>query len=380
MDSKERVARLQQYYEAVQGGMEPRDAFFQAFPDGVPQPPTPEEQAEAAQKAQLGGVAGVIGGSLATKYLYDNLFKEGAKAAATEALPSVVAPNVLGASPVGAATPGIATGGGANALAPSVTPGSGLTGMSGLPIANQLLGGAGVAAGAYVGSKQLEGAKELLEDGDTSLMNHAALFPLTGGLSALAAPLGLDRKTTKDYQAERWGELMDNNVQFADVAYKANHGGGDTWDSGKYAGEKWSFDKALDLASEDPTHFQHVLGNYETFGDKYGALDDTQQKSLVGALVGQGLYNSEKGDVRISDADRAMATYESMFGAPSQPQAPQAPAPAPLPGPTPSQLFNADKDVREATMLGQTNPGALGITPTLSREELESLNFRPQLF
>lgn len=133
----------------------------------------------------------------------------------------------------------------------------------------------------------------------------------TGGLSEIGNSL-LSHKSTKDYEQERWGALQPELGQTAiDFAHKEGDPG--VWQSGKYAGEKWSFDKALDLAREDPTNFIGVLGNWEAFGDKWRTTPLDKQKAIVNALIGENLYTSDKGDVLLRDKNRASAIYDSIL-------------------------------------------------------------------
>lgn len=187
--------------------------------------------------------------------------------------------------------------------------------------------GAGAAAlGAYNtfkgwgdGNKDIAGGA--LAGAGTGL-GLAAAAPLIGlgplgwgamGLMALGgAGIGglgemFTHKKTKQYQAERWGELSKKGVAGVDAIYAANHAEGDDgiWKTGKYAGQKWTFDKAKDLASEDPTHFQQVYGNLKTFGSDWQSYGDAKQKAIVSALVQNDLYKGDKGDVVIKDEKRA---------------------------------------------------------------------------
>lgn len=134
---------------------------------------------------------------------------------------------------------------------------------------------------------------------------RAALALASGGISEIARPFF--RKKVKDYQKERWGNLEKDGIANAAQIYAINHPDGDdsTWDTGKYAGHKWTMEKALDLAKEDPRGFHHVLGNYQTFGNDYGSYDEQKKSAIVSALVNEGLYKSHKGDVLISDQKRA---------------------------------------------------------------------------
>lgn len=152
--------------------------------------------------------------------------------------------------------------------------------------------------------------------------------------------LHLFKPSTKEMERKRWGGLMGDGVQNADIAYEANHPGGKTgrgvWESGKYAGQEWTFEKAKDLAKEDPSHFQLVFGNFDTFGNDWNTYSDAQQKEITRRLVAEDLYTPDYGDIVIKkkNQDRARAIKDEVLGGkpPAQilePDAKNLPAPTP---------------------------------------------------
>lgn len=141
------------------------------------------------------------------------------------------------------------------------------------------------------------------------------LMALGGGALGGGLTAGLGHESTKEAQERRWGKLSPS----AQLLKQANHPENDDgiWDTGKYAGQKWTFEKALDLAKEDPTHFQGVYGNLSALGDggdKYLALNDAQQKEFVRQNIAAGNYDSKKGDVIIKDKERAQQIYQGIIG------------------------------------------------------------------
>jgi hypothetical protein len=64
---------------------------------------------------------------------------------------------------------------------------------------------AGVVGGAATGYGQLKGAQNLIQDSTPKMpaWQHAAMFPLTGGLDTIAAKLGLDWGHSKNYYAAK---------------------------------------------------------------------------------------------------------------------------------------------------------------------------------
>ena len=255
------------------------------------------------------------------------------------------------ASALGGAAPAAAATEGAAATTGGLL--SGVGSLGALPLA-------GVAAGTLLGGKA---GLDMLQGKKPNLAGRVVLGMATGGLSEVANKF-FGHKSTKQYQKERWGGLIDDGVVNAQVAQQANHPEDDSgvWQSGKYKGEKWSFDKALDLAKEDPTHFQHVYGNYKTFGNDWSNYNDAQQKAIVGRLVAEGLYNPSKGDVLIKDEDRARQIKDEVLGVAPQPE--KAP---PLMA-TPGQATDLT-----AVPRGNGLPGTIGglLDPKVIEEDLK---------
>ncbi len=188
---------------------------------------------------------------------------------------------------------------------------SGLT-TAGAGIGSLMFGpGLGTAAGAAFGNVLGYGLQ-----GD-SWKNKAALLATSPILlGAKLAGVDLMHKTTKQVQQERWGKLADNKIAGIDAAYAANHPQGDTgvWDTGKYAGQKWTFEKASELAKEDPSSFRSVYGNYATFGNDWNTYSDKQRDAITAGLLDANLYKSEKGDIIVTDEDKAHEIKNQVLG------------------------------------------------------------------
>ena len=188
------------------------------------------------------------------------------------------------------------------------------------------LGVAGTALGAY-------NAYKGIKDGSPVQAGLGGLGAV-GGLNALgytlgpwgvAASIGLpvaasllggafDQKSTKEYQAERWGALADKGITSAkDFEHDPNDDSIYDANQGPRAGQKWNFQNALGDAKVDPRHFAGVLGNFETFGNDWTKLGHQQRDTIVSQLANQGLYDSSKGDVRITDAAKAKQIYDDVL-------------------------------------------------------------------
>lgn len=302
---------------------------------------------------QLVPVAGSVGGLVLGKYAVDNLLTK------TPEVVNTVKDVATGATSAAAGATGAATGattatgalsggvgpfmqGGSVPAAPVVNSAS-RVGGSALGAAAPYLGLAGAGLGAYGVSEAIKnrdaGAGAI--SGAGTGVGLAAAAPLlglgpVGWLGFGAAALGggavgglltklFGHKGTKEYQKERWGGLQEKGIRGASQAYALNHPEGDdsTWKSGKYAGEKWTMEKALDLVKDDPTHFHHVYGNYKTFGNDWSGYSEQQKSAIVSRLAQEGLYKGNKGDVVISDEERARKIKDEILGGVVKP-APEA--------------------------------------------------------
>ena len=165
-----------------------------------------------------------------------------------------------------------------------------------------------IAGATYLGGKsaydELQGKKDNSIPGQ---VGRVSLAIATGGLSELGRGL-FGHQSTKDVEAQRWGDLQSQGVTGAQAAQLSNHPVGDTgkWTTGKYAGQDWSFDKAADLAKDDPSQFRTVYGNLDTFGNDWMTkYSPGQQDAITKNVLNAGLYDGQKGDIVITDKDKA---------------------------------------------------------------------------
>lgn len=188
-------AQVQTYMQLLQQGMPAKDAFMQAFPNGVPTAADrAKEQADANQKAGYGQVGGLLVGALGGKAVYDavtgkpilgGLFGKGGAGASTigggSAAPGVAAlPDV---SAAGAGATDALTTGAAAAAAPA---------QVGFWGGNGLLGEGAMGPGAYI-----PGLIGVLGAGDVLTHDYGAgRNAIEGGLSGagigftLGGPVG----------------------------------------------------------------------------------------------------------------------------------------------------------------------------------------------
>lgn len=225
-----------------------------------------------------------------------------------------------------------------------------------------------------------------------------------GGVAGLANGL-FYHKPTKQYEKERWGDVQKQGITDASAAQAANHPVGDTgvWQSGPFAGKKWNFQDAATLAKQDPSQFQLVLGNYQTFGNDWSNYTPDQRNAIVKGVLDAGLYKGDHGDVVITDQNAAKAIKDQVLagtaassavtpdlaqktqGVTTPPMPGQMPAPAnftpvqnnqpqgnfgaqtPLPGspaPMPSPNRNLDNPLSIGMANGTFGAGAPNAAPT----------------
>jgi hypothetical protein len=192
--------------------------------------------------------------------------------------------------------------------------GSGRAGLTqlGAGLGTMVGGPLGSAVGAVGGNLLGYGMQG---DGWKNNATLVALGPI--GWTALAAKkFGLIHQTTKQAQQERWSGLAnDNKDPNLQAAYLANHPEGDDgiWKDGKYAGQKWSFEKANDLAKTG-NDFNLAFGSVQAGGDDWLTLTPDVQQKITNKAAQEGLYYSKKGDILVNDKERFKQIKDEVIG------------------------------------------------------------------
>lgn len=190
---------------------------------------------------------------------------------------------------------------------------SGLT-TAGAGIGTLLLPGLGTGVGAAAGNVLGYGLQ------GSGWKNDAALLAMTGGMGAplvIARRMGvpLMHKTTRQVQQEhsqQLSELDPKNQQWQNYL-----GGMRNQVANKetpFAGKYKTFDeyKAAGLEAGDLTG---VYGNLKAFGPDWSKLNLGQQQKVTQGLIDAGLYSSKKGEVVVSDEDKARQIKDSVLKA-----------------------------------------------------------------
>lgn len=218
------------------------------------------------------------------------------------------APYAVGSAPLANGTAGVLMSDG-SVVAAEAASGFSLSGIG--AAGNYILPAAG-ALGAYDLLSRDNGAGRGALQGAASGAAIGSYFgmPLVG--AGIGGALGLaesffDNPSTKELEKKRWGGLAESGVVDAQAAFLANHPPGDTsiYQEGPRKGEKWKFENALEDAKKDPNHFRLVFGNYDTFGNDWSKYTPEQQLAITGRLANEGLYAGRKGDVVVTDKERA---------------------------------------------------------------------------
>lgn len=367
------------YYQLLQQGVPPAQAFQQAFPNGIPKKPTPEDIANKQQEQALGGVAGSLGGALGTYYLIDAL-SGGAPEVVAANLPGTVA--ATGGAAAGAGAAGAAGAGGSALTTAASEAGAGFAGQAGgaagtagtagaegaattLGAAAPYLGLAGAGLGAY-------GLYNALEDNNktSGALSGAALggglaaaAPLVGlgpvgwGGLALAAALGaggglgltslLGHESTRDVAKKHTGQLQgmgkdDATWQNYVKGMRAQHAGAPPDPSKPFHGGQYGSWDEYKQAGLDAADLTGVYGNLKTFGPDWAKYSFDDQKKITQGLIDAGLYNSKKGEVEVTDAARALQIRDSILKGensviPKAPMGQMRPVARPTPGNMPQQ-------------------------------------------
>jgi hypothetical protein len=185
-------------------------------------------------------------------------------------------------------------------------------GMGALPLA-------AIAGSTLLGGKA---AYDMLQGEKPDLGGRVILGMATGGLSELPGLLGFGRKTTRDMARENTSDLLS---KYTDDAKYQNYIKGmreqfnsaptdPTKPFGDTKGNKYATWDEYKNAGLDAGNLTGVLGNLNTFGQDWTNLDFNKQKDITQKLIDADLYNSSKGEVVITDQDRAKQILMEALG------------------------------------------------------------------
>ena len=292
------------------------------------------------------GTAAQLGGAAAGTTAGAGAAATGGAAAGSTGL---AAPTVIGASkvPMAAAPAGLASGYGIG-LGPLAAVG-GATFLGGRSAVNMLQGKE---------DKSIPG-----------MIGRGSLAIATGGLSEVARPF-FNRETTRDRARKNTAQLLDQ-AKGDPVAEAYVQGMRQQYDSappdpskpfaGKYA--SWEEYQKAGLEAPDLTG---VYGNLKTYGNEWAKLTQEQRVAVTQLNINDGIYKSKKGEVEITDQEKAKKNLQAVMGGavptPAKPIMGGAAGPAPLPpGTTPQQVAATPSQGLQSINPGITPPNQTGL-------------------
>lgn len=232
-----------------------QDPYDEGIYEGVdtpkPEKPTSTPLSTAASSGLGGAVAEGVRQTVTGSAPAASSTAPGASALST-ALGPPSTPNVIGGHAIASTVPTIAPHNYGALGLNSTVPGLAGTGLA----------AAGVAAGAATGARQMSGAINLAQGKKPSAIEHAALFPITGGLDVVARPFLGGMEAGKEARRDNLGTFMQNTgdlVNRSDYTVALPDGrrisiGGDTFrdENGNPIVGKTPDDKAYNLDWNDP--------------------------------------------------------------------------------------------------------------------------------
>jgi hypothetical protein len=313
--NEDRQALATQYMQLLQSGVPAAEAFKQVYPNGVP---TASQQAQAASKAKqsnaLAGTGGTIAGLLGVKYGSKYLESLAAEKVQEEVAKEAI--NQVGQEAAAQAIPATPTG----LEVSSASPTSSAAAMGPTPFYVP----AAAAIGTYLAGKsaydQIKGNPE-----DKSVQGKAGRAQLaysTMGMSEIARALGLGgQKSTREIARDNTKDLLKQSDNPAYQAYvqgmREQFNSAPPDPSKPFAGKYSNFNE-YKAAGLDPKDLTGVYGNIKTFGPDWANLSQDQREAVTQGLIGANLYDSKKGEVVITDPQKAKAIYAGIINQPNK--------------------------------------------------------------
>lgn len=308
---------------------------------------------QAQQQQQPGGAGGIanIGGMAAGRYVGNSILGGGSAAASAPiatAAGSSPLTSALGGAPVATALDG----GTLTTMSPQVVPGAGAPGLGFAPYAgigaaaygayglNKAIKSGSVKSGALSGASLgggLAAAAPILFGTGPVGLGVIGLAALGGGLGGGAATKLLHHESTRDFARKNTEDLFSQGQNdprwqnyVAGMREQYNSAPPDPskpFFNGKYA--KWSEYKAAGLDAGD---LSGVLGNLQTFGPDWAGYSDEQRKKITQGLIDADLYKNKKGEVVVTDQDRARQIRDEILSGKKKEEAKSASDPLSLDG------------------------------------------------
>jgi len=158
------------------------------------------------------------------------------------------------------------------------------------------------------------------------------------------------RGVAKEHTAQLLQQGVDNKAyQDYVMGMRAQHNSGPKDPTKPFAGKYASWDE-YQKAGLEAADLTGVYGNIKTYGPAWASLTQEQRQAVTQANINSGLYSSKKGEVEITNEQKARENFDNVIKnwkapAPQQPQARSTPAPqqpAPAPATPPAQQPRPD--------------------------------------
>ena len=355
------------YMQLLQQGVPNAQAFKMAFPNGIQTAQQKaKEQAGAQQGAALGQVGGMLVGALGAKYAISHIpqlfgFSAPEAASTAAATGSAAIGDAASLTASTSLAPGAATAGagegltlGAAGTGDSLTAALGSTGAADAGTSAFSLGGIGTTGNAFLPIAGAAGLYDIfandrsgLSGGLEGAASGAAIGSYFGpvGIGAGALLGGLygafgNHETTREHEAKNTSQLAkmgsDNPAWQQYVAGMRQQYTAPPPDPsmpfGDSKGNKYKTWQDYKNAGLDAANLTGVYGNMKTFGPDWANYTEEQRQAVTQGLIDHNLYDSKKGDVIITDAQKAQQIRDQILGgqykppaqvAPQQPQFPQ---------------------------------------------------------
>ena len=195
-------------------------------------------------------------------------------------------------------------------------------GMGVLPLA-------AIAAGTYLGGNAAYNMLQGKEDNSLQGKGGRVVLGMaTGGLSEIARPFLMHESTrdvAKKHTKDLLGQSDDANYQSYVQGMREQYNSAPTDPSKPFAGKYSNFEE-YKKAGLDANDLSGVYGNIKTYGAEWANMTPEQRTAVTQANIDSGLYQSKKGEVEITDANKAIENKNNVLkgfqvGAQTQSQA-----------------------------------------------------------
>lgn len=173
---------------------------------------------------------------------------------------------------------------------------------------------AAIAGSTYLGG---EAAYDMLKGRKPGTPGRVILGMATGGLSEVANKF-LGHESTRDHARKNTSRLQgmgedDGNWQSYVAGMREQYNSAPVDPSKPFAGKygSWNEYKSAGLEANDLTG---VYGNLSTFGPEWASLSQEDRIRVTQSLIDNDLYDSKKGEVIITDPEKAREIYSTVLG------------------------------------------------------------------